>query len=373
MRRFREKAKSASGGHDGWGAPPDPVGVDAELLDFDGPGSRYAVREIHPVVQLATRIGLWAAVVIGALGGLFGLIRPPVQQVEAAVQQIDDGALVPAPVAGTAELVVEAWLTASEADDAEAVDHLFVDPPTLADINPAGLVVEEATAVSAEQRAAGYWSVTVAVDVVETVLVEGAEVVEGEAPETAQVPSTWYVEVGIAGDVGGGLAAIAPPAVVPGPPPVDSDWLASAEDTRPAGDTPLAATVEGFLQALLAGGGDPTRYLAPGGELDAMDPAPFEAVQLMRMSADELEDGQTRVLAEALVTTPGGARMRLTYEIVLGEWADRWEVTSFSGAPTMVASAPENEAGDEHDNDDNEDEPDREAEAEPGVDGEDGP
>jgi hypothetical protein len=279
-------------------------------------------------------------VVLGAVGGVVGLVRPPVQQVEA----VADGGLeqdsVPAPVAGVAEVVVETWLTADDDDDDEdraALDALFLDPPSRDETHLAALSIEDVVTVAGEQRAAGYWAVTVAVDVVEEVAVEG-ESPEGEQA-IEQLRATWYLEVAIVGEVDGRLVALSTPAVVPAPAGAVADWQASIDPPRePGDDDALAETVEGFLAALLAEGGDPSRYLAPGGEIEAIDPAPFVAVDLVAMTAEDYEDGQTRVLADIVVTTRGGTRTRLTYELMLGEWADRWEITRFSGAPSVVVA-----------------------------------
>lgn len=312
----------------------EPFEGGAELLDIGSDvGGHYDVRPVHPVTQLALRVGLWAAVAVGAVGGMFGLLRAPVQHVEAVAEQVDAAGAVPAPVAGTAELVVDAWLTAGSADD-DALDALFVDPPDTSELRAGGLVVEGLTTVSGEERASGYWAVTVAADVVEAIPVDDAASPGDSEPET--VSSRWYLEVAIVGDVGGGLAALTTPALVPGPAEVATDWRASVDALRPPGDGPLALTVEGFLGALLADGGDASRYMAPGVEIDTLETPPFVAVDLVGMSDDELDDGMTRVLAEVTATTPGGSRTRLTYELMLSEWSDRWEIASFSGAPSVV-------------------------------------
>jgi hypothetical protein len=339
----------------------------------DLPGGRYRMRAPHPLAQLATRVGLWSAVALGALGGVVGLVRPPVHPADAVADGggVDHGS-VPAPVAGTAELVVETWLTAGEEDE-EALAALFLDPPSRDEIHQVALSIEGLATVAGEQRAAGYWAVTVAADVMEEVAVEG-ETPEDE-PTIEQLRATWYMEVAIVGDVDGRLLALTAPAVVPAPDGAVADWRASVEAPREAGDGLLAETVEGFLGALLADGGDPSRYLAPGGEIEAMTPAPFIAVELVAMTAEDYEDGQTRVLAEIVATTPGGTRTRLTYELMLGEWADRWEITRFSGAPSVVvAPAPDEgaaESGEDEDGNDADDtgtadEGDADREADPG-------
>lgn len=309
------------------------AGADAELVALDLPPERYGVRPVRPVVQLAARVGLWTAVGFGCLGGVVGLVRPPTQNVQAIVEQSGEGATVPAPVAGTAELIVQEWLTATDGD-AERLAHLFVRPPSLVSAASGDLTVGRVVTVAGEHRDEGYWAVTVAADVAETVEVDPAT---GEG-ETAE--SIWYVELAIVGDVAGGLAALTTPAVVPAPPEAETDWRPSTHRPTTAGDEPLATTVEGFLGALLAGGGDPSRYLAPGLEVTAISPAPFETVELLEMAVDDLGTGELRALATVAATTPGGTSTHLSYEIVLVERSDRWEISRFAGAPTILVAPP---------------------------------
>lgn len=322
-------------------ARPDPEPATVEVVDPATHFPRaYAATPVRPVAQLAARAGLWGAVGIGVAGGLVGLLRPPVQQVEAVVQEPDDAAFVPAPVAGMAELVVQEWLTVPFGrEDDDTIDELFVDPPDSSGAADGDLTVERVVTVSGEARHEGYWAVTVAADVVETrELPDDGD--DDPSNDFETLGGTWFVEVAIVGDVDGRLAALTTPSVLPAPPDVATGWRPSADRPRPADDGPLSTTVEGFLLALLAGDGDPSRYLAPGGEVEAVSPAPFDDVRLVEMSADELDGGRTRVLATVVATTPGGTTTELSYEILLEEWADRWEIVQFSGAPTLLVGEP---------------------------------
>lgn len=373
MRRSRRTDKRREAG----GRPPEggrePDAAEVEVLGGDAVLTAYRVSPVRPWSQMAARIGLWSAVGIGVVGGMLGVLRPPVQQVEAVVEQADADTAVPAPVAGMAELVVQEWLTV-DADgnrDEDVLDALFVEPIDGAGSSLGDLLVERVTTVSGQARHEGYWAVTVAADVVESVPVPA-----GEEGEVEARPSTWFVEVAIVGDAEGALAALTAPAVVPAPPEVTTGWRPSSENPRSADDGPLSTTVQGFLDALLAGDGDPSRYMAPGGEVSAVAPAPFELVELVELSADELSDGRTRVLAEVVATTPGGTTTGLTYEILLEEWADRWEISQFAGAPTLLVGEPPaddtdetGDAGETGDTDDAEGEGSDGSEAEP-ADGE---
>ncbi|HEX8803230.1 MAG TPA: hypothetical protein VF743_03520, partial [Acidimicrobiales bacterium] len=325
-----------------WPAPAiGEPGVDGLPAGGELVPARYEARPVRPWAQLAVKVGLWTAVVLGCLGGLVALVGPPAEDPEPVVQQSVDQGVVPAPVAGVAELVTEAWLTADE-DDRDRLDVLFVDHPALRGTNTADLRVTRTTTVAGKHMAAGYWAVTVEADVVETIEPEH----DDEEPEERQ--AAWYVQVGIVGNVNGGLAALTTPAVVPPPPHATSQWQASATSPdAPAADDPVAAATQGFLDALLAGDGDPSRYMAAGVTADPADPAPFEQIEVAEIAVDDLGDGRIRIYANALATTPGGASQYFTYELIASRRVDRWEIESYSGAPTLVlgVEAPEGEPG----------------------------
>lgn len=306
--------------------PPDLESLDATLYE------PYQARPVRPVAQLATRMGLWVAVGLGCLGGLLGIFRPA-PEAQPIMQQSADAEIVPGSVAGVAELVVEEWLTATSDGD-EALDALFVDPPRVRD-GAGRLQVDRATAVAGRRLEDGYWSVTVATAVTETIEPES----DDEEPTVER--STWYVEVAIVGDAGSRLAALTTPAVVPTPPAATSGWRASDQRAQtPDEDDPLTTMASGFLAALLAGDGDPSRYVAPGVDVTAMAPTPFTEVELTGTAIDDLGNGQTRVLAYVRATTRGGASRDFSYEIIAQPRDDRWEIAQFSGAPALVIEAP---------------------------------
>ena len=338
------KAKNGNGRRPDRAPEPSPPDGGAELLA--GPISilpeRYESHPARPFAAIAIRVALWGAVALGCLGGIVGLLRPPAKAPAPTVAASSDPGAVPAPVGGMAELVVREWLTATPDKEDELVP-LFVERPVLDGLSAGDLSVGRVTTIAGRVLQEDYWAVTVEAEVTETVpVVDENDPAAGEVPGAEQATerrtSTWYLEVPIVGNPESGLLALTRPSVLPGPPTPSTGWQASVNDpVQPSADDPTLETVEGFLDALLAGNGDPGRYVAPRVEVTAASPPPFADTEVVDLAIDELKEGEFRVLAEIKATTPGGARQMFSYELVVVERVDRLEITQFSGAPTMVA------------------------------------
>jgi hypothetical protein len=281
----------------------------------------------RPSTQVAARVGLWTLVVLGALGGLVGMVRPSPQPVARASGD-DVAATVPPETAGFAELAVTTWVSAQGDDAEEEVGALFaVDPSTNAGDAGRRRVNGDATTVDARRIDDDYWAVTVAAPVDEFV------------DERWVAAGTWYLEVGVA-RTDEGLIAVAEPAVVPAPAePTDAPRPAGEGLGVPAqDDEEMANTVQGFLSALVAGSGDVSRYLAPDVEIAPVTPAPFSEVALQRWAVTPVDEGEARVRLVARATSAAGVPRTVSYELGLAQRAGRWEVTSLSGAPTIDES-----------------------------------
>jgi hypothetical protein len=339
-----------------WDAPDE---VDAAIIDIDLDASpRYSTHRSRPGAQLIARVALWGAVAFGCLSGLVALARPPAAP-PAAPLAVSSGVELPAPVAGAAERVVAAWLTATN-DDQTDLAALFVDQVRLSSRGLEPLVVGTVTTVAGHEVSAGYWSVTVAADVTETPGpgATGGTAIDGDGSDgtadaglagdpLAEAPATttWYVEVGIVGDVESGLAALTTPAVLPAAPPGPEGWRRDDRGVPLVEDDEQYATVEGFLRALLMGQGDPSRYMAPGQSIETPAHAPFVGVEIQGMTmAGVPEDGRVQVWVEADVETEGGVHRLVAYQIDMAEREDRWEVAAVSGVPTTVIRSDEAES-----------------------------
>jgi uncharacterized membrane protein YgcG len=339
-------------GETGW-PPPD----EAELLDT--PGSllpeRYESRPVRPFTAIAIRVVLWAAVAFGCVGGIVGILRPPPKAAAPQVSVPPGVVGVPAPVAGQAELVVREWLTATP-DEEDELLGLFVERPVLDGLSAGDLSVGRVTTVAGRVLQEQYWAVTVVAEVTETVPVvdpdDPGAGEDGGGERTERQTRDWYLEVPIVGDPEKGLLALTAPAVLPAAPTSSTGWEASVHDpVKPSDDDATLRTVQGFLEALLAGTGDPGRYVAPRVHVTPAAPPLFEDVEVVDLAIDKLHEGEYRVLARIDATTPGGARQQFSYELVVVERVDRLEITQFSGAPTMVAGSarPPDEEGQQGD------------------------
>lgn len=229
---------------------------------------------------------------------------------------------------GFAEEATIAWLEAT-GDPADRAAALFVDAPEPPS-GPTTASVRRTTVVGARQIETDYWAVTVA-----------AVVDELDRDHTTVATSTLYAEVGVVVGPAAEMAAVGTPAVVPGPP-------ALTIAVRPAGpapgipgvDDPVVVAAEGFLNALLTGTGDVSRYLAPGVDVIAVNPPLFTEVSIDRLAVTEI-DGATRARVLAVATTAAGGRRTVGYELGIRERAGRWEITSISGAPALDDQRPE--------------------------------
>ena len=293
------------------------LGPDTELYEPYGEIDPYPVREVHPALRTMARVGLWTAVVIGCLGGLIGLASPGAgTRTAPPVARSDQATGVPGPVAGVAERAVATWLTATDSD---GLSDLFVDVPPTVDGEP--VAVTRADVVAGEATGDDDWAVTVAVDVVVTPTDDDAE----------PVRATWYAELTVVGDQGGGLRALTTPALVPAPADV-GEWRTEGRDAqRLDPEDPLAAMVTGFLEALVVGQGDPAPYLARGVDVAPVRPSPFSALEVGAIRAARTDEDEARVWAEASGTA-GRASYAVGYQIDVVRRDGRWEVAAVTGA-----------------------------------------
>jgi hypothetical protein len=294
---------------------PASPGVDLRRSTASDERPALRTAAARPIVTTAARVALWLLVAAGAVGGIVGLLRPPATAQEPTSADV---ATVSPEVVGFAELAARRWLARAGSENPD----LAIEPP-VASAGRGLASTGSAVAIAARELTDSYWAVTVAVDVVEA---------RGGMVESTGV---WFVELGIARDRAGRLGLVAQPGLVPAPAAADLGRRPAGPLWRtPATEEPVAVAVAAFADALLTGGGDVSRYLAPGFALRGVDPPPFVEVTLARLAVEKQgADVRARALVEG--RTPGGAVAFVAYELRLRERAGRWEVASLSGAPTL--------------------------------------
>lgn len=283
---------------------------------------------------LATKAGtavLWALIACGPLAFVVNALEPATQ-----VHTVVDPAPAPGEVAVVGESAVRAisgWLTATR-EDASAATGIYPELKASA-LPKAAATIRDASVATLQLEAPGVWSVTVGVD--------------ASWPDEAGnlLPAQrLYFEVPVAA-AGHGTAAsvLALPAPVPAPQPVADAEL--RYQTGLAANSALGTTVGEFLQALLTGQGDVSRYVTPGAAITAVTPATFSAVDVRRVWATEQldasatpDDGQTaQVLVDAAVTPSSGVELATQYRLELTARAGRWEISQMQGNPVVRADS----------------------------------
>lgn len=313
--------------------PADPVGE----WTF---GTSLATRAVH--------IALVGCLATGPVALIYAATRvsSPVEQTLAAApapQTSTTSDTVQA--AATAQRLVVAWLTASEADG-PTLEAQLLEPdssidlqlPTTRPAAPSRVWTENVEALTINR-----WAVTI-----------------GAQGGSAGTGTYYLVPVQVEASA---AAALTLPARTPGPVKAS---VGSLDATDPplaiAAADPASVTVSGYLDALLAGSGDLDRWTSPGATLTAISPAPCRSVDVQEVTtaADQMptasvDDTQLTVLAVATCTAPpvkaagtGATQVAAStvsqYPLVLCARGGRWEVSATNPAltdPTAPASTPQ--------------------------------
>jgi hypothetical protein len=143
------------------------------------------------------------------------------------------------------------------------------------------------------------------------------------------------------------MRAVSRPAVRPAREPGVAPQISVT--VQAGADTPVFATVSGFLSALLVGQGSLDRYVAAGSTLTPITPPPMINVAVDKLvvpdpsvAADTVPTHPmtARVVATATVDTAAGNRLELDYPLVLSVSAGRWQVDRIDDAPPVDDIAP---------------------------------
>ncbi|WP_157877464.1 conjugal transfer protein [Streptomyces odonnellii] len=292
----------------------------------------------------------WVLLIAGPLLGAVALAsQPSAPSGPATVIERGEGATGPA---GFAEMYVAAYLDAGEGSE-EELAVFYPDAASLDLSGPAGAVrVQRVAAVGVKDVSVQYWTVTVAVRVLQPSPQNGAQQDEGQVEASGavkEVAQQRYFQVAVFARKAGGqdLVATTLPAEVASPTAGEGPGLEYGSVRAATGSDPAVGTLRAFFGAQLAGQGEVSRYVSPGAVLDAVRPAPYRQVRITQIAVagrdsdvPELGDPQGAEVAQLLVQVeaqrPDGVVRPLAYAVDLRGRDGRWEVAAVGGAPLLA-------------------------------------
>lgn len=263
-------------------------------------------------VKVATA-GLWILIALAGAGGLRALVWGGSHAAAPASKAAP--AVAPPGIPGFAEMYVAAYLEAGAGQE-QTLRPYYPEAVDLHDVTPSGRYASRTAAVASSESAPGYWAVTVGAEVL--VAAQGGYVRAG----------THYYRVGVMSATGP-LVATSLPSEVPAPTPTSVPPLGLGHLSAPAGDGPATA-VRHFLDAYLAGQGDPGPGLTP------VTPPPFTSVALTGIAVSPSDHAGVRVVrAEVAGTDAGGLKAILDYSLQIAARSGGWVVTALLPAAPL--------------------------------------
>lgn len=275
------------------------------------------------------KIGFWALLVLGGIGGLGTLTSASGAGQSASDDGSGDHGQERQLAQGHALQVARAWASASQENPGQVTELL--PQLSVSDLPAAVDPVVDVVVQDAEPVDEATWAVTVAV----TSRAPASE------DEPAPPPSTQYLHVAIAVD-GHSARVLTLPAIVAGPAPMTMPELAYARDLPSRSE--VAGSIGGFMSALLAGEGDVARYTTPGAETSPVTPAPYAEVRVtevrtMQTEIDPIASPTAGQVLEVLVSVTASTEHRtdrLQYPLQLTARDGRWEVTQVRTGPLVA-------------------------------------
>jgi hypothetical protein len=318
---------------------PDQVDADEGAFDpeaaaADETPTRHQWTGASAMTTKAMTLLLWCLLIAGPVALVFQLMTPPPPAPVVQADNTDAQAGERTAVSGFAEDLVVTWLTTPRGQE-KMLERFVTDASSLTLAEKPWTVTDPATAYIESTGQRGVWAVTVAVTVA-----EGKD----------QPPVRRYFQVPVRYTEGSALRAQTLPAPVAAPAVAVADRLSYRY--RATLTDPVAAAANDFLSALLAGSGDVARYVSPGSEIAAIDPAPYTTVVIEDVMVDDdpAEDGtspesgeERHLLVTATVTAAAKQDVTVQYALTLAARDGRWEVKSIDLAPVVSdpSSGPE--------------------------------
>lgn len=302
--------------------PTEPV--DAPV-DDDPVGAKTMAWTNGPTIAVrAWRVAILGCLLMGPAALYVAMTpTPPAAPTDTATATTDLDQ--PAAVSDNAIAVVGAWLEATRTNSdvytalvPGAAAATAETPATYRNPQVAGLTPDSDS-----------WTVTVAVDIQEPIEAEG----DGGLAWIRR-----YFQVPIYITPEGTTAALAAPAPVAAPTALKTPVTAYPVTVSVTGDVGQACSA--FLQAMVAGHGDLSRYISPGAAISPLTPPGYSntAVKKISASADpELGEGNTvDLLVRVDLTRLDGQTSTTDYVLELSARGGRWEVSAIGGVPDLA-------------------------------------
>lgn len=277
----------------------------------------------------ALQVVLWLLVVSGPLAAV--LLALQVSALRDVVEAVASRAAVEVPadttgVEGFAELFIAAFLGTGEGFP-EALAP-FMDGVSLDGVVDGSWFATRTASLGAREVSPGYYAVTVAAEVLAT------------DPDSVDQPAwiavgTRFYSVGVARTESGWVVA-GLPSLLAQPPRADPpDRLVDSFDGLKAAPG-LGEMVARFIAAYLTGDGELARYTAPGFPIRAVQPPPFQTVEVLRAGSADTGDGLLAVVVVVRATDDAGRAQVLEYSLMVEKRDGRWEVAELLAAPALA-------------------------------------
>lgn len=298
-----------------WGDAPRWVEASDDLDDWDTAGTVGGSTRAQATMTTLLRGVLWTGIALAVVLGLVNLAAPLSAGPAPAAAPTSEPPPIPPP-GGCAELVVAAWL----AGDVDLLSGVPGVPR--GDIEPGRREAVRTYTASVTPGETG-WGFVI-----------GAQVRVRDEEDQWRDAGVQFFSVTMVPGAGGcqGWVPAALPAqvaapVLTGPQPPYPAFL-------PPTGTELSETLTAFFAGVLAGEGNPERYVAPGTVIPVLSPPPYQEVTVteLRTTEDAPVDRTGTVppdgtVVPLLVTVATGSDdLPLVYPVTVGVRGGRWEV-----------------------------------------------
>ena len=301
---------------------------------FSGNGT---IQQGH--ASTAGRLGIWALVLgalfLGLLGATLGgiaVFSNPSKSFAQELKKQDTQAVVSDNAAAYAQGYLTTYLGSTKDDHADLASYIGQDPADKTSQKVTSPIeFRNPVIASVEKTKYGYYSTKIQV---EQKQIEKKQI-NGEEKEVTTWKPYWY-KVVVSSDENGKFSPVGFPAMTNAPVTENK----KSEYPFSVSNTEVTGAVGDFGKAYLTQTGDINRYISPGADITALDPAPFTQAALINVTALDNMDGavpadgtKAYVLAQYEVTDSNNNVRNQTYPLELTARGGRWEISTIERSP----------------------------------------